>query len=72
MLRIYLFAFSKGSVVCNFKIRYILKEAFVAIPFQIKPSNITVTLGRGFEFKRGIIFQRFVIARGSFQATSNY
>jgi len=61
---------TKGSVVCNFKIRYILKEAFVAVPFSIKPSNITVTLGQGFQFKKGILFQRFVIARGSFKASS--
>ena len=64
------FFFRQGSVVCNFKIRYVLKEAFVAVPFSIKPSNITVTLGQGFQFKKGILFQRFVIARGSFKATS--
>ena len=57
-------------MVCNFKIKYILKEAFVAIPFSIKPSNISVTLNRGFQFQKGILFQRFVIARGSFKASS--
>lgn len=62
----------KGSVVCNFKIKYVLKEAFVAVPFSIKPSNITVTLSKGFQFKKGILFQRFVIARGSFKATSKF
>lgn len=70
MLKNVLTSCRKGSVVCNFKIRYVLKEAFVAVPFEIKPSNITVTLGQGFEFKTGILFQRFVIARGSFKATS--
>ena len=42
----------------------------MAVPFSIKPSNITVTLGQGFQFKKGILFQRFVIARGSFKASS--
>ena len=31
-----------------------------------------MTLGQGFQFKKGILFQRFVIARGSFKATSKY
>ncbi len=42
----------------------------MAVPFSIKPTNITATLGQGFQFKKGILFQRFVIARGSFKATS--
>ena len=61
---------SPGSVVCNFKIKYILKEAFAVVPFTITPSTITNSLGQSFHFKRGILFQRFVIATGSFKASS--
>ena len=62
--------FTRGSVVCDFKINYILKEAYIAIPFSIKPSNITDVLGRSFKFKKGILFQRFVIAAGSFNTST--
>jgi hypothetical protein len=60
----------QGSVVCNFKIRYVLKEAFAAVPFRINPSNVTGALDKSFQFKRGVLFQRFVIASGSFVASS--
>merc|ERR1712183_925244 len=62
--------FKRGSVVCDFKVNYILKEAYIAIPFAIKPSNITTALGNNFKFKKGILFQRFLIAGGSFNASS--
>ena len=57
-------------MVCNFKIRYVLKEAFAAVPFRINPSNVTGALDRTFQFRRGVLFQRFVIASGSFVASS--
>jgi hypothetical protein len=63
--------YRKGSVVCNFKIRYVLKEAFAAVPFRINPSNVTGALDKTFQFRRGVLFQRFVIASGSFLASSN-
>ena len=62
--------FSQGSVVCDFRVNYILKEAYIAIPFAIKPSNITDIMGRNFKFKKGVLFQRFIIAAGSFNASS--
>merc|ERR1711936_731426 len=62
--------FTRGSVVCDFKVNYVLKEAYVAIPFAIKPSNITDAMGKNFKFKKGILFQRFLIAGGSFNASS--
>ena len=64
--------FSKGSVVCNFKVNYVLKEGFVAIPFHVNATNVTETLGDGFNFKQGLLFQRFVIAAGSFKAASEF
>ena len=63
-------SFRKGSVVCNFKVNYVLKEGFVAIPFHVNATNVTQTLGDGFTFKQGLLFQRFVIAAGSFKAAS--
>ena len=60
--------FSPGSVVCNFKVNYVLKEAYLAIPFAIKPSNITDAMNKNFKFKKGILFQRFLIASGSFKS----
>ena len=60
----------RGSVVCDFKVNYILKEAYIAIPFAIKPSNITDAMSNNFKFKKGILFQRFLIAGGSFNASS--
>eukprot|EP00092_Neocalanus_flemingeri_P035239 GFUD01038343.1.p1 GENE.GFUD01038343.1~~GFUD01038343.1.p1 ORF type:complete len:1287 (+),score=506.35 GFUD01038343.1:270-4130(+) len=62
--------FRKGSVVCDFKVNYILKEAYIAIPFAIKPSNITDAMNKNFKFKKGILFQRFLIAAGSFNSSS--
>lgn len=62
--------FKQGSVVCDFKVNYILKEAYVAIPFAIKPSNITDAMGKNFQFKKGILFQRFLIAANSFNASA--
>merc|ERR1712061_126751 len=62
--------FARGSVVCDFKVNYVLKEAYVAIPFAIKPSNITDAMGKNFKFKKGILFQRFLIAADSFKASA--
>merc|ERR1712106_1079080 len=62
--------FRQGSVVCDFKVNYILKEAYVAIPFAIKPSNITDAMSKNFKFKKGILFQRFLIAAGSFNSSA--
>merc|ERR1711963_1275856 len=57
-------------VWCDFKVNYVLKEAYVAIPFAIKPSNITDAMGKNFKFKKGILFQRFLIAADSFKASA--
>merc|ERR1719334_2803366 len=62
--------FKRGSVVCDFKVNYILKQGYIAIPFAIKPSNITDAMGKNFKFKKGILFQRFLIAAGSFNASA--
>jgi len=62
--------FTRGSVVCDFKVNYVLKEAYVAIPFAIKPTNITDAMGKNFKFKKGILFQRFLIAADSFKASA--
>jgi len=51
-------------------VNYVLREGFVAVPFMINATNVTATLGDGFKFKKGILFQRFVIAAGSFKADS--
>ena len=63
-------SYRPGSVICNFKVNYVLKEAYLAIPFAIKPSNITSTMNKNFKFKKGILFQRFLIAAGSFKSSS--
>ena len=57
-------------MVCNFKVNYVLKEGFVAVPFKIAPQNVTEALEQGFVFQNGILFQRFVIAQGSFKGAS--
>lgn len=57
-------------MVCNFKVDYVLREGFVAVPFHINATNVTTALGDGFKFKKGILFQRFVIASGSFKSAS--
>eukprot|EP00092_Neocalanus_flemingeri_P080117 GFUD01099904.1.p1 GENE.GFUD01099904.1~~GFUD01099904.1.p1 ORF type:complete len:1109 (+),score=396.10 GFUD01099904.1:107-3433(+) len=62
--------FKKGSVVCDFKVNYIKKEAWIAIPFAIKPSDITQAMNKNFKFKKGILFQRFLIAANSFNTTT--
>ena len=61
--------FKKGSVVVNFKVDYILKHAVLAIPFELKPDNITDTLAKDFQFQNGILFSRFAIAANSFNGT---
>jgi hypothetical protein len=62
--------FQPGSVICNFKVNYVLKEAYLAIPFAIKTSNVSDVLNNNFKFKKGILFQRFLIAAGSFNSTN--
>ncbi len=57
-------------MVCNFKINYVLREGFVAVPFHINATNVTQALGEGFKYKKGVLFQRFVIAAGSFKSSS--
>ena len=61
--------FKKGSVIVNFKIDYSLKHAVLAIPFELKPENITDTLAKDFQFQNGILFSRFAIAANSFNGT---
>ena len=39
------------------QVNYLLKEAYIAIPFSIKPSNITNIMGQNFKFKKGVLFQ---------------
>lgn len=63
-------SFTPGSVVCNFKVNYVLREAYLAIPFAIKPTNITTAMNKNFKFRRGIIFQKFIIVAGSFKASA--
>ena len=41
----------------HIQVNYILKEAYIAIPFSIKPSNITNIMGQNFKFKKGVLFQ---------------
>ncbi len=60
----------KGSVVCNFKVNFVLREGFVAVPFHVNATSVAEALGEGFKFKKGILFQRFVIAAGSFKSAS--
>ena len=61
--------FKKGSVVVNFKVDYILKHAVLAVPFILKPDNITDTLAKDFQYQNGILFSRFAIAANSFNGT---
>ena len=62
--------FTPGSVVCNFKVNYVLREAYLAIPFTIKPSNVTNAMNKNFKFRKGILFQKFLIVAGSFKSSS--
>ena len=62
--------FKKGSIVCNFKVNYIVKTAYIATSFIIKPENITCAMNKNFQWKTGILFQRFLIAAGSLNTSS--
>ena len=59
-----------GSVVCDYKIHYILKEGFVAVPFVFNATNVTDALDDGFKTQTGVLFQKFIIAVGSHKAKS--
>ena len=61
--------FKTGRVVVDFKVNYVIKEAYIAIPYVIKPSNISKTLSDNFQFQKGILFQRFLIATDSFNSS---
>ena len=61
--------FKRGSVVVNFKVDYELKNSFLAIPFKLRPENITQTLEKDFQFQNGILFRRFAIAANSFNGS---
>ena len=60
--------FKKGRVVVDFKVNYVTKEAYIAIPYVIKPSNISKTLDDNFQLQKRILFQRFPIATDSFKS----
>merc|ERR1712013_882631 len=62
--------FKKGSVVCNFKVNYVIKDAWVAIPFAIKESDVVKAMDKNFKLKKGILFQRFLIAANSFNTST--
>ena len=61
--------FKRGSVVVNFKVDYQLKDAVIAVPFKLRPENITETLSKDFQFQSGILFRRFNIAPDSFNGS---
>ena len=61
--------FKRGSVVVNFKVDYELKDAVIAIPFKLKPENVSDTLSRDFQYQSGILFRRFEIAANSFNGS---
>ena len=61
--------FKRGSVVVNFKVDYELKDAVVAIPFKLKPENISEGLAKDFQYQNGILFRRFAIPANSFNGT---
>merc|ERR1712013_422158 len=62
--------FKKGSVVCNFKVNYVIKDAWVAIPFAIKESDVVKAMDKNFKLKKGILFQRFLIDANSFNTST--
>ena len=62
--------FNRGSVVDDFKVKYVIKEAYIAITFEFKPSNISNLLNNSIQFQKGILFQRFLIAVDSFNSSS--
>ena len=57
-------------MVCDYKIHYILKEGFVAVPFVFNATNVTDALEDGFKTQTGVLFQKFIIAVGSHKAKS--
>ena len=61
--------FKRGSVVVNFKVDYQFKDAVIAVPFKLKPENITQTLAKDFQFQSGILFRRFQIPANSFNGS---
>lgn len=65
-----LFLFRKGSVVCNFKVNFVLHEGYVAVPFHVTTDNVTEVLDQGFTFQQGVLFQKFIIAAGSYNSAS--
>ena len=46
-----------------------LKDAVIAVPFKLRPENVSSTLAQDFQYQNGILFRRFAIPADSFNGT---
>lgn len=55
----------------DFKILYNMKDSFLAVPFELKPVNMTDILHKDFKLRKGILFEQFPVDSGSFECSSS-
>ena len=55
----------------NFKILYNMKDSFLAVPFELKPVNMSDVLHKDFKLRKGILFENFPVDSDSLECSGS-
>ena len=55
----------------DFKILYNMKDSFFAVPFELKPVNLSDVLHKDFKLRKGILFEKFPVDTDSFECSGS-
>ena len=55
----------------DFKILYNIKDSFLAVPFELKPVNLSDVLHKDFKLRKGILFEKFPVDTDSFECSGS-
>ena len=55
----------------DFKILYNMKNSFLAVPFELKPVNLSDVLHKDFKLRKGILFEKFPVDTDSFECSGS-
>ena len=55
----------------DFKIIYNMKNSFLAVPFELKPVNLSDVLHKDFKLRKGILFEQFPVDTDSFECSGS-
>ena len=55
----------------DFKILYNMKDSFLAVPFELKPVNMSDVLHKDFKLRKGILFENFPVDSDSLECSGS-